>query len=86
MVSEAAATSFTGGDPRAVYEIQVEGDLDQSWEGWFDGLTIKREPAGHGRTMLIGSVADQPALRGLLCRLWDLNLTIVSVRRMEMGE
>jgi hypothetical protein len=89
---------------RAVYEIQVEGELDQSWEQWLDGLTIGAEPTGRQplhaakpaelrgdqesaiRTTLSGAVADQAALRGLLCRLWDLNLTIVSVQRIERGE
>jgi hypothetical protein len=71
--------------PRAVYEIQVQGELDQDWQGWFDGLAVKltytsdRLPT----TTLIGPVADQAALRGMLCRLWDLNLTLISVRRVK---
>ena len=91
-------------DPRAVYEIRIEGELDRSWEQWFSGLTISLEsdsgqmaaaagstelpgdPAGPSCTTLTGAVADQAALRGLLCRLWDLNLTVVSVRRVEGEE
>ena len=75
-------------DPRATYEIQVEGELDQSWEEWFSSLTVALEhTGGHSpTTTLTGAVADQAALRGMLCRLWDLNLTIVSVRRIEREE
>ena len=90
-------------DPRAVYEIQVEGELDRSWEEWFSGLTISLEsdsgqmaaaagstelPATSrpSTTTLTGPVADQAALRGMLCRLWDLNLTLISVRRIEGEE
>jgi hypothetical protein len=75
-------------DPRATYEIQVEGELDQSWEEWFSSLTVTLEyTSGQPPiTTLTGAVADQAALRGMLCRLWDLNLTIVSVRRIEGEE
>ncbi len=104
MRSEAGETGATRSDPEMVYEIEIEGELDQSWEQWLDGLTISAESAGRrplyaakseeprrdqaspGRTTLTGAVADQAALRGALCRLWDLNLTIVSVQRIEKGE
>lgn len=71
----------------AVYEIRVQGELDPDWQAWFNGLAISQEPTGRqpGDTILTGPVADQAALRGLLCRLWDLNLTLLSVRRMEGG-
>jgi hypothetical protein len=71
--------------PRAVYEIQVEGELDQDWQQWFDGLAVKLTHSSDRlpTTTLIGPVADQAALRGMLCKLWDLNLTLISARRME---
>jgi hypothetical protein len=71
-----------------VYEIQVQGELDQGWENYFDGLSLTftyssdQLPA----TTLTGAMADQAALRGILCQLWDLNLTVVSVRRIETEE
>ena len=85
MASDIADTSPTHSDPGATYEIQVEGELDQSWEEWFSSLTVTLEDSGDQppTTTLTGAVADQAALRGMLCRLWDLNLTIVSVRRIE---
>jgi hypothetical protein len=70
---------------RAIYEIQVQGELDRNWEAWFNGLAITLSYASEQppTTTLIGPVADQAALRGMLCRLWDLNLTLISVRLIE---
>jgi hypothetical protein len=70
---------------RAIYEIQVQGELDRNWEAWFNGLAITLSYAAEQppTTTLIGPVADQAALRGMLCRLWDLNLTLISVRLIE---
>jgi hypothetical protein len=68
----------------AHYEIIVQGSLDERWSDWFSGLTLTREPeaAANPVTRLTGLVADQAALRGILNRLWDLNLTLVSVNRL----
>jgi hypothetical protein len=65
------------------YEISVQGKLDDSWAAWLDGMTISRRQARDGTPLavLTGPVADQAALRGLLSRLWDLNLVIIDVRR-----
>jgi len=70
-----------------MYEIKVRGELDPGWEAWLDGLAVALVPAGEqpASTTLTGLVPDQAALRGLLCRLWDLNLTLISVRRVEAG-
>jgi hypothetical protein len=70
-----------GLDQAAVYQIQVQGKLDESWSDWFSGMTITFEG---GITTLTGPVADQAALRGILSKIWDLNLTLVSVTRIEM--
>jgi hypothetical protein len=72
--------------PGTIYEVQVQGELDQSWEAFFNGITIasthtEKLPI----TTLIVPVVDQPALRGLLCKLWDLNLALISVRQLEPG-
>lgn len=65
------------------YEIQVQGKLDHSWEAYFNGLVIASTHTTESpNTTLIAPVVDQPALRGLLCKLWDLNLTLISVRRI----
>ena len=63
------------------YEIRVQGVLDQHWSGWFDGLQITAEPGNV--TVLTGPVADEAALHGLLARVRDLALPLLSVRRIE---
>lgn len=68
---------------RAIYEIQVQGELDQSWEAYFNDLAITSTyNAESPITTLTAPVVDQPALRGLLCKLWDLNLTLIAIRRL----
>ena len=69
---------------RAHYEIRVEGVLDQRWSAWFDGLRITGQPGGV--TVLAGPVADQAALHGLLAKVRDLNLPLLSVRRIDYEE
>ncbi|USQ77348.1 hypothetical protein [Ornithinimicrobium cryptoxanthini] len=59
------------------FEIRLQQHLDQRWASWFDGMTI--EPQADGSTLLRGHVADQAALHGLLARLRDLGLPLVSV-------
>ena len=63
-----------------VYEIRVEGVLDQRWTAWFEGLEIASDDS---QTIISGRVADQAALHGLLNRVCDLGLVIVSVRRLD---
>ncbi len=63
-----------------IYQIKVQGRLDESWSGWFDRLVITVEG---NTTTLTGAVVDQAALRGLLSRLWDLNLALISVNPIE---
>jgi hypothetical protein len=70
-------------DEQAIYQIEVKGNLDQKWSDWFDGFTIT--PQANGAT-LIGSVADQAALHGLLGKIRDLGLPLLSVKRVESEE
>jgi hypothetical protein len=63
------------------YEIRVEGVLGQRWSDWFDGLQISSRPGDV--TVIYGRVADQGALHGLLTRVRDLNLPLISVNRVE---
>jgi len=62
-----------------VYEIRVEGHLGDRWSDWFDGLVTRQEP--NGETTLSGSLADQAALYGVLTKIHNLNLILVSVYR-----
>jgi len=64
-------------DDRSWYEIRLQGRLGQRWSDWFDGLTLTA--ASDGTTTIRGSVADQAALHGLLQRLRDLGLPLISV-------
>jgi hypothetical protein len=65
------------------YQIQIEGKLDEGWSEWFRDMTATFERASDGLpiTTLTGPVADQAALRGILNRIWDLHLTVLSVTR-----
>lgn len=67
------------------YQIQIEGWIDRRWADWFSPLTLTTGYTGDGTpiTTLSGPVADQAALRGALAKLWDLNLTLLSVTRNE---
>jgi len=68
-------------DQHAVYHIRVQGNLDQKWSDWFDGFMIaSRED---GETLLTGQLADQAALHGLLAKIRDLGLPLLSVRRVS---
>jgi hypothetical protein len=62
----------------------VQGKLDEKWSDWFGGMTVTVGSQGGNPpvTRLRVSVADQSALRGILTKIWDLNLTLVSVNRL----
>ena len=66
-------------DRARVYEIRVEGQLTERWSDWFDGLSLKNDE--NGETIMIGSLADQAALFGVLSKIHALNLILVSVSR-----
>ena len=68
-----------------VYQIQVQGRLDERWSGWFNGLTIRLEREDPPVTSLTGSIVDQASLRGILVRIWNLNLSLISLNRIEDG-
>lgn len=63
------------------YEIRVKGQIDSQWADWFGGLTIT--PTDDGQTCLTGPVIDQAALHGLLKKVRDLGLPLISVRTVE---
>ncbi len=67
------------------YQIKIAGEIRENWSDWLNGIQVSF-PKGEDEpqvTVLTVKVADQAALRGLLCRLWDLNLTIFSIFRLE---
>jgi hypothetical protein len=65
------------------YEIRIKGHLDYRWAEWFEGLTIMLEE--NGDTLLTGPVVDQAALHGLLKKVRDLGMPLVSVSPVEPG-
>ena len=62
------------------YEIRVRGHLDQRWTGWFDGMSLSRPADG---STVIAGVVDQAALHGLLQRLRDLGLPLISLTSFD---
>jgi len=66
------------------YRIRVHGHLGPEWTDWFDGLSLTLED--NGDTLLTAQVADQAALFGLLRRVRDLGMTLVSVTRLELEQ
>jgi len=65
-------------------EIRVKGKIDENWSDWFAGLTVTH--TDQNETILTGHVVDQAALYGLLSRLRDLGLALVSVNPVEMSD
>jgi hypothetical protein len=68
-------------DPPARYEIRVKGVLESRWSAWFDGLQISSDESDV--TVIAGPVTDQAALHGLLAKIRDLALPLISVRRID---
>lgn len=64
-------------DKPKVYHIRIKGHLDAQWEDWFEGMSITLEDDGH--TRLSGPVVDQAALHGLLRKIRDLGMPLISV-------
>ena len=81
-MSETHASTEDQSEP-GLYEIRLKGHLDDQWSDWFGGLTITLEEDGN--TLLTGPVVDQAALHGLLKKVRDLGLSLVSVSPVEPG-
>lgn len=69
-------------EPPARYEIRVKGVLDPRWSTWFDDLQVSSDELG--QTLIAGPVTDQAALHGLLAKIRDLALPLISVRRIDL--
>jgi hypothetical protein len=68
-----------------IYRIEITGNLDEHWDSWFEPLEITTGRDGNERpvTVLTGTVSDQSELRGLLAKIWDLNLELVSLKQID---
>jgi len=75
---------MTTKDRQAFYEIHVKGQLDPRWADWFDGFALSC--SGPDESVLSGLVADQAALHGLLAKIRDLNLTLLSLAQIEPAQ
>ena len=69
--------------PPSIYQIRIEGYVDPKWSSWLNGLTITMEDGSPPITSLSGPIVDQAKLRGIMNKLWDLNLAVISVKRTE---
>jgi len=67
-----------------IYQIRIKGHLGHQWTDWFEGLTITLED--NGDTLLTGPVVDDAALHGLLKKVRDLGMPLLSVNRVEPGQ
>jgi hypothetical protein len=76
------STGYAQGPDR--YEIRLKGHLDSRWAVWFDGMTLTTR--SDGTTLIAGPVVDQAALHGLLHRLRDIGLPLVSVNHVEIDQ
>lgn len=77
----ASATSYLSQEDKMFYQIKIEGHLDSHWTEWFEGLTITYDK--HGNSLLSGSITDQAAQHGLLNKIRDMKLALISVNRIE---
>jgi hypothetical protein len=68
-------------DKPSVYQIRVKGNLENKWSKWFGGFSITSPTIGE--TVLVGVVADQAALHGLLAKVRDLGLPLIEVKRLK---
>ena len=68
-------------DEPGLYEIRIKGHLDAGWSTWFEGMTFELEDSGD--TLLTGPVIDQAALHGLLKKVRDLGMPLLSVNRVK---
>jgi hypothetical protein len=64
-----------------IYQIRIQGQIDESWSDWLGGLTITPQP--EGETLLAGPIVDQAALHGIMDRLYAINLSILSVAQVR---
>jgi hypothetical protein len=64
-----------------MYEIRIQGQLDKSWSDWMEGMQIRIDGS---MTILYGVIPDQAALRGILSKIWDVNLSLISISMIDI--
>lgn len=76
-------TPHLGTDPDQplMYEVRIQGHLSKRWDDWFDHMTVTSDP--NGETTLTGTIVDQAALHGILTKIRDLGLQLLSVTRLD---
>ena len=74
-------TPGTNPDRLLIYHIRVKGHLGSRWARWFDGMTVT--PQANGDTLLTGPIVDQAALHGILTKIRDLGLTLISIMEVD---
>ena len=72
----------TEGHEPGLYEIRVKGHLNEKWAAWFEGMTITLED--NGDTLLTGPLVDQAALHGVLRKVRDLGLPLISINQVQL--
>ena len=75
-------------DSPAIYQIEVQGYLEEHWSDWFDGMAIRPLASEEGIkvTRLAGTIIDQAALHGLLRKIYDLGLPLLSVNCIDQNQ
>jgi hypothetical protein len=71
------------GPDQVAYQIQVRGRLDEKWSDWFNGMTVEVDNESSPPVTTLTGVVDQSVLHGILSRIRDLNLPLISVTRIE---
>ena len=72
-----------------IYEIKIKGLLDEHWKSWFEGMILRFVTSGEPAQeyiLITGPIIDQPALHGLLAKIRDLNLILISIRKISLDE
>ena len=72
-------------EERETYQIALKGELDPGWSDWLNGYDVNTAvyPDGVSTTILAVKIADQAALRGILNKIWDFNLEIIGLQRID---
>jgi hypothetical protein len=75
-------------DKTSIYRIVIDGELHESWSDWLGKVELERKQQGVDicHTILLSEVPDQAALRGLLNRIWDLNLKLISLNKCKQDK
>jgi hypothetical protein len=70
---------------KSMYQIKIKGHLQEKWAEWFNGMIFDMMTSNHesNHTTMLMKVPDQAALRGILNKIWDLNLSLISVTLIE---